>query len=185
MCAATLERCRRKFFKANELTGAVLGACGSRDPRSEYEARAAAGRPQAAVAGRPRRRWPPPQGGHPAAGRPHVAAAGRPQRSRRRTATAGRPRGGRRPPQAAAGRRRPPQAAAGRRRAAAERPPPHGDRRAAAGRPQGATAGRPQAAAVWAATGRRRAAAGRAWAARIACLLPGAKTEEARRVWGN
>jgi hypothetical protein len=49
VCAATLERCRRKFFKANELIGAVFGACGSRDPRSEYEARAAAGWPQAAA----------------------------------------------------------------------------------------------------------------------------------------
>ena len=64
VCAATHERCRRKFFKANELTGAVFGACGSRDPRSEYEARAAAGWPQAAAAGWPRQRWPPPQGGH-------------------------------------------------------------------------------------------------------------------------
>ena len=52
VCAATHERCRRKFFKVNELTGAVFGACGSRDTRSEYEARAAAGWPQAA-AGRP------------------------------------------------------------------------------------------------------------------------------------
>ena len=42
----------------------VFGACGSRDPRSEYEARAASGWPQAAAAGRPRQRWPPPQGGH-------------------------------------------------------------------------------------------------------------------------
>ena len=49
----------------HELIEAVFDACGSRDPRSEYEARAAAGRPQpqaAAVrtaAGRRR----PPQGG--------------------------------------------------------------------------------------------------------------------------
>ena len=35
--AATNERCRRKFFKATRLKMRVCGACGSRDPRSEYE----------------------------------------------------------------------------------------------------------------------------------------------------
>jgi len=60
---------------------------------------------------------------------------------------------------------RPHVAAAGRPQAVAAGRPQGGRRRTAtAGRPQAATAGRPQAAAV-------RAAAGRAWATRIACLL--------------
>jgi len=86
-------------------------------------------------------------------GRPQAAAARRP-RQRWPPPQSGHPAAGR-PHVAAAG--RPQAVAAGR---------PQGGRRrtATAGRPQAATAGRPQAAAV-------RAAAGRAWATRIACLL--------------
>ena len=74
---------------------------------------------------------------------------------------------------------RPHVAAAGRPQAVAAGRPQGGRRRTAtAGRPQAATAGRPQAAAV-------RAAAGRAWATRIACLLPRGEAEEARRDSGE
>jgi len=69
-------------------------------------------------------------------------------------------------------------------------PPLQGGRRAdaeasavaaAAGRPQAFAAWRPQAFAA----GRPQAAAGRAWAARIACLLPRGEAEEARRDLGE
>ena len=134
---------------------------------------------------RKRQRWQPPR----------AAAAGRRQRRRRAheknqrkcvmsgvegalSTRTPRPRWP--PPQGghpAAG--RPHVAAAGRPQAVAAGRPQGGRRRTAtAGRPQAATAGRPQAAAV-------RAAAGRAWATRTACLLPRGETEKARRVWGN
>ena len=107
MCARTLPS---HVFQSERALDAMLGACGSLDPRSEYKVRAAAGRlqggrraatgrPQAAAAGRARR----------AAASALAAVAGRPQGGRRRRAAAAvwRPQGGNR---AAAGRRRRPAA---------------------------------------------------------------------------
>ena len=63
VCAAMHERCRRKFFKANGLIGAVF-------VRAARATRAASTRPGRPLGGR----RPPPQGGPVSAGRRRRAA---------------------------------------------------------------------------------------------------------------